>query len=166
MSWLPSILFFFFGAVAVGGALLAILRRDLVVNAMALVAMMLGLAGLFLLLDAAFLALVQVVVYAGAVMVLFLFTVMLMGQDARPRSRRRPGAVIGAAVLGLGFAAEGVLLLSRPVLPAAAGGTVTGGAAAVARLLFHDYLLPFELTALIILVAVVGVVALNGRARS
>jgi len=161
MNLLYPILFWFFAAVAIGSAVVAVVRRDLVANAMALVAMVLSLAGLFLLLDSPFLAMVQVVVYAGAVMVLFVFVVMLMGYRAVPLPRKF-GAVIGAHLLIIAFTIEAILMLHRPIdLPFMphAGSNARG----VVRLLFQDYLLPFELTALIILVAVVGVLVISDR---
>lgn len=165
-NWLPELSFYIFGAVALGGALLAILRRDLVVNALGLVATILGLAGLFLLLEAPFLAMVQAVVYAGAVMVLFLFVVMLMNQRIAKPERRSAGPFLAALLLFVGFAGLGLLLLRSPLpLPPPPDGQPTG-AAGVVIYLFREYLPVVELTALVIVAAVAGVVALAERDRA
>jgi NADH-quinone oxidoreductase subunit J len=160
---LQDILFWLFSiAMLVSGALV-ITRHNPVNSAMFLIQVFLCMAGLFLLLEAFFLAIIQVLVYAGAVMVLGLFVIMLLNLEpvkgkAFPRAAAA-GAMVLLAALGAGF----FMVLNRPiVLPVAdPTATITGGLRDVLKPLFSDYLLPFELTALIVLVAMIGVVILS-----
>jgi len=134
-----------------------------VTSAMFLVLTIVALAGLFVLLHAFFLAAVQVLVYAGAVMVLFLFVIMLLNLKAEERRRLRALAVAG------GMLSAGAILVlflrSLALTPAGAGetGGLDGGTAPLGRLLYTQYLLPFEIVSLILLVAMVGVVLLSKK---
>lgn len=159
-------LFYLFAAVTLGSAALVVANpfsRNPVTSAMFLVLALGGMAGLFVLLQAYFVAAVQLLVYAGAVMVLFLFVIMLL--DLKAEAQRRPNWVrLGAgslAVAGLTW------LLLRAVLTTdlgrASAGTVEGDPGPVGRLLFSQHLLPFELVAVLILVATVGVVVLSKK---
>jgi NADH-quinone oxidoreductase subunit J len=160
------------GAICLGGALGVVLFRNPVHNALSLVATLFGVAVLFIAQEAYFLAAIQVIVYAGAIVVLFLFVIMLLGVDRTEALERDPipgqrvlGVVAGAAVLGLSL----VVLL-------AAGDRVTGRAPAGAalddaladidrlgRVLFTDYVFAFEITAVLLTVAVIGAVVLARR---
>ncbi|HVM47160.1 MAG TPA: NADH-quinone oxidoreductase subunit J [Candidatus Acidoferrum sp.] len=137
--------------------------RSPVTSAMFLVLAIISLAGLFVLLHAYFLAAVQVLVYAGAVMVLFLFVIMLL--DLRVEERRR--IKILAAVGGLASAGIilGIFLHHLLVAPLGEGETpsVAGGTYALGRILFTQYVLPFEIVSVLLLVAMVGVVLLSKR---
>jgi len=137
--------------------------RNPVTSAMFLVLTIVSLAGLFVLLHAFFLAAVQVLVYAGAVMVLFLFVIMLLDLKAEERRRMKLLAVVGGlisagAILGIFLRS----LLNAP-LGAAESPSLEGGTAALGRLLFTQYLLPFEVVSMLLLVAIVGVVLLSKK---
>jgi NADH-quinone oxidoreductase subunit J len=161
---LQVILFWFFSiAMLVSGALV-ITRHNAVNSAMFLIQLFLCTAGLFLLLEAFFLAMVQVLVYAGAVMVLFLFVIMLLDVDPAQEKTFPRIAVSGATALAVVLGLEFFILLRRPIpLPDAGTAELKGGLREVLRPLFTDYLLPFELTALIALVAMIGVIVLSKR---
>jgi NADH-quinone oxidoreductase subunit J len=137
--------------------------RSPVTSAMFLVLTIIALAGLFVLLHAYFLAAVQVLVYAGAVMVLFLFVIMFL--DLRSEERRK--IKILAAIGGLGSSAAILLLFLYHLLHApievADSPSVEGGTLALGKLLFTQYVLPFELVSVLLLVAMVGVVLLSKK---
>ena len=172
-----AVLFFMFGALALVGALGVVLSRNPVHSALWLVATLVSVAVLFLIQDAELLAAVQVIVYAGAIVVLFLFVIMLLGVDRRETlsetlSFQRPIAV----ALGLIIFAEILLLAGHtwatgaktasgvPIDGSAPGGGELGNnIQRVARVLFTDFLWPFQLTALLLVIAVVGSVALAKR---
>ena len=164
---LPDILFYVFAALTLLCGLLVVANpfsRNPVTSAMFLVLTIISMAGLFVLLHAFFLAAVQVLVYAGAVMVLFLFVIMLL--DLKEEERRKVGKlglIAGLAAVG---AIVGIfvrsLLATQPGrdLPAP---TVEGGVIPLGRLLFTNYLLPFEIVSLLLLVAMVGVILLSKK---
>ncbi len=150
-----------------GGAML--LTRNAVHSALFLLMNIGAIAVLFLLLQSPFLFTIQLTVYAGAVMVLFLFVVMLLGaeqvEDTPDRiAWSRPLALLlGLALMGVAAVVAGRnLTASTPDIAQSPG---FGEPAELGRLLFTDYLLPFEITGVILLVAVVGVVVLNQRGR-
>jgi NADH-quinone oxidoreductase subunit J len=167
-----SFLFYAFSALAIGSALLCITRRSPVAAALWLVSTLFHLAALFVMLDAHFIAAVQVLVYAGAVMVLFLFVIMLLNLGRLgPSDVKGPAGKIIALVGGLVMLAE-LLVLREVALPAHLAlpeGTLArtleaeGAVQAVARPLFEAYLLPFEITSVMLLAAVVGAVVLAKR---
>jgi NADH-quinone oxidoreductase subunit J len=158
--------FYLFGLLSVAGSLLFVTRRSPVAAAMWLVNVMFCLSAMFVMLDAQFIGAIQVLVYAGAIMVVFLFVVMLLnlGQAPELTDLRGRGTRIAAGAVGLAMLAE-VLVLARTKLPDAlplppADANVV---APIARLLFHEYLLPFELTSVLLLAAIVGAVVLAKR---
>jgi len=137
--------------------------RNPVTSAMFLVLTIASLAGLFVLLHAFFLAAVQVLVYAGAVMVLFLFVIMLLDLKAEERRKVKKfgvaaGLVCVSAILGILLASIARAPVDVQENPSLEGGTVLLGS-----LLFRQYLLPFEIVSLLLLVAVVGVVLLSKK---
>ena len=163
--------FLLFVVMASAGAVMMVASRNPVASLMFLVLTLFALAGLFVLLDAHFLAAVQVIVYAGAIMVLFLFVIMLLnlghdsGADLRGLAGRATGLVLGAGV----FAAAGTALRAgewigagTPGVEAAAPDT-RGAVQVIADPLFRDYMVPFEVTSLLLLVAVVGAIVLARR---
>ena len=165
------ILFYLFAAVAVSASLLVIAQRNPIYSVLLLIASFGALSGLYVLLDAPFIALIQIIIYAGAIMVLFLFVVMLLNApreeteyDERTHPLLRGGPMRLGAVLAVTFAIELVWALTR-------GGGESGrfpGAAvssvgALGRVLFTDYAFPFEVTSVLILVAMVGAVVLARR---
>ena len=138
--------------------------RNPVTSAMFLVMTIVCMAGLFVLLHAFFLAAVQILVYAGAVIVLFLFVIMLL--DLKEEERRK----IKLVTAGLGTVSVGaiVFLIVRSVHQAGfsaltPGAQVEGATASLGKLLFTDYVLPFEIVSLLLLVAMVGVVLLSKK---
>ena len=141
-------------------ALLVILSRNPVTSAMFLILVFFFMAGLFVLLEAFFLAVIQVLVYAGAVMVLFLFVMMLLDIRPSPRSPRNTPAVIAGFLLGAIFLLEFWSILSHSNLPAVPKANLDAGIHSIGKLLFKDYLFPFEITSLLLLAALVGVVLL------
>lgn len=137
--------------------------RNPVTSAMFLVLTMAALAGLFVTLHAFFIAAVQILVYAGAVMVLFLFVVMLL--DIKEEERRRFNAFgIGAGILavgGIGAILVKTIWFSGVGQGRAAGAT--GDTVSLGKLLFSNYLLPFEIVSVLLLVAMVGVILLSKK---
>jgi NADH-quinone oxidoreductase subunit J len=159
-------LFYFFAASTLICALMVIANpfsRNPVTSAMFLVLTIASLAGLFVLLHAFFLAAVQVLVYAGAVMVLFLFVIMLLDLKAEERRKVKKfsigaGLVCVSAILGILLATISRTQIDVQEHPLLEGGTVPLGS-----LLFKQYLLPFEIVSLLLLVAMVGVVLLSKK---
>lgn len=159
------ILFIILAVIAVVTAVSMLLGKNAVYSALFLVLNFVTVAVLYLLLNAAFIALVQVTVYAGAIMVLFLFVIMLLGAeqgaaDARTLPWQLPVALISAAVLiaELGF----VLLVKHPDLSNLLGAVSEGFGSprAVGELLFNRYLIPFEVTSILLLVAMIGAIVI------
>ncbi len=138
--------------------------RNPVTSAMFLVLTIGSLAGLFVLLQAFFLAAVQVLIYAGAVMVLFLFVIMLLDLRAEERRRVKVAGVVCALIsVGATLAIFLSALTEETPLPAAASPTLQGGTLQLGQLLFQQYLLPFEIVSVLLLVAMVGVVLLSKK---
>ena len=167
MSLLYQFHFYLFGLIAVASALLFVTRKSPVAAAMWLVNTMFALAGLYVMLDAQFVGAIQVLVYAGAIMVVFLFVVMLLNLgegDAISDVRGRWGR-IAAGGAGLALLAQLLVLTRGNATPAVApdpAGT-ENVVAPVAQVLFTDHLLAFEVTSVLLLVAVVGAVVLAKR---
>ena len=159
-----DILFWFFSIAMLVCGLLVIGSRNPVASALFLVMLFVFLAGLFVLLEAFFIAAIQVLVYAGAIMVLFLFVIMLLDIKASERRKFRALGVIGGIAVAVAFVWELKIVLAQPVKPLAGGGDeLSGGLEQVVRPLFANYMLLFEVTALLLLVAMIGVVLLSKR---
>jgi NADH-quinone oxidoreductase subunit J len=168
-----AVLFFAFGALALIGALGVVLSRNPVHSALWLVATLVSVAVLFLIQDAELLMAVQVIVYAGAIVVLFLFVIMLLGVDRKESlTETLPFQRPLAAALGLLVFAEVLLLAGHTWatgaktasgVPIQGGGDLGTNVQRVARVLFTDFLWPFQLTAILLVIAVVGSVALAKR---
>ena len=159
-------LFYVFAASTLICALMVIgnpFSRNPVTSAMFLVLTIASLAGLFVLLHAFFLAAVQVLVYAGAVMVLFLFVIMLLDLKAEERRKVKKFG-IGAGLVCVG-AILGILLasISHTQIDVSDNPLLEGGTVPLGGLLFKQYLLPFEIVSLLLLVAMVGVVLLSKK---
>ena len=164
--------FWIFGVIAMGSALLCITRKNPVASALWLVVTLFALAALFVLLDAQFIAVLQVLVYAGAIMVLFLFVIMLLNLGRPGPSDIKGPLGLGVAVL-LGAALLFLLQpMTRTTLPSAITlppGSVLalqqqqGIVGAVANPLFGAYLIPFEIASVLLLAAIVGAVVLAKR---
>jgi NADH-quinone oxidoreductase subunit J len=161
-------LFFPLAALLVLSALGVVLNRHPVRSALSLVATLFLLAVFFIFLDAAFVAALQVIVYAGAIMVVFLFVIMLLNLEGEPQ--RQPRGWLLATVLAASLFALGVIYLLKQsgALPPGAGMAAAvpagfGSIEAVGLRLFTYYLLPFEITGLLMLGAVIGAVVLAKR---
>ena len=167
-----QVMFWVFAVVAIGAALMCITRRSAVASALWLVTTLFSLAGLFVLLDAQFIAALQVLVYAGAIMVLFLFVIMLLnlGRQQATDMRGWAGRLV-AAVLGLLLVTElwvlaRVPLLAQIQLPAGTLRRVAethGVVSVISAPLFRTYLVPFEVTSILLLAAIIGAVVLAKR---
>ncbi len=157
------ILFLVFALLAVGGAVSLIAQRHPIHSALSLIVVMVALAALYLLLGAEFVAAVQVIVYAGAIMVLFVFVIMLLNAGAEERtslSRMARYAGVPLAVLftlGLAWRVAQATAgdVARPVDP----NTTRN----LSMMLFREFVLPFELTSVLILIAILGAVVLAKR---
>ena len=164
---MESIAFYVFAALSVAGSLLVVSRKNPVSSALALVLTLFSTAVLFILLLAQFIAVIQVLVYAGAIMVLFLFTVMFLNlreESLRFDARNVPikmGVLVLILIVSGYFATMGFkkVVSGAPLLHPETFGTVQG----VGEVLFRDYLLPFELTSILIIVAILGVVTIAKR---
>ena len=153
-----QILFFAFAALAVGSAINVLAQKHVLYSSLSLIVMLTAVSALFILLQADFLAVINVIVYAGAIMVLFVFVIMLLNlpvdEDGVDRLRWLKFAgiplgvfllsLIGATVWNVGVAANGTQMPGTPE--------------AIGQSLFTDYVLPFELTSLLILIALMGAV--------
>ncbi len=165
---MADLLFYFFAFLTLTFGFLVVLNpfsRNPVTSAMFLVLTIASLAGLFVLLHAFFLAAVQVLVYAGAVMVLFLFVIMLLDLKAEEREKVKgfslvAGLIAAGAILGIFLFS---LLPQNSPLNSAQPPQLEGSTIELGRLLFTDYLLPFEIVSVLLLVAMVGVVLLSKR---
>jgi NADH-quinone oxidoreductase subunit J len=163
-------LFYFFGALAVIASLLVIAQRNPVYSVLLLIASFGALSGLYILLDAPFAAAIQIIVYAGAIMVLFLFVVMLLNApheetdyDERTHPMLRPGPMRFGAVLAVALIAELAWALARSAPPSTFSTAPVTSVTAIGRSLFTDYAFQFEVTSVLILVAMVGAVLMARR---
>lgn len=166
----PLILFFFCGGLAVLGAILLIVAREPIHSALSLILVMVSLAILYLLLGAEFIAAVQIIVYAGAVMVLFVFVIMLLNAGVEQRTNWSKMAKYAGMPLGIFLLLE----ITRWIWRSTAGAQPANGATAVpsafsthdlAMALFRQYLFPFEATSILILIAILGALVLAKRSE-
>ena len=168
------LLFYALAAIAVGASLLVIAQRNPIYSVLLLIASFGALSGLYVTLDAPFVAVIQIVVYAGAIMVLFLFVVMLLNApqeqtdaDERLAVLVRSGAMRFGALLAVMLLAELAWALSTTTGASVGfGSDATSAVAAIGRSLFTDYAFAFEVTSVLILVAMVGAVLLARRERA
>jgi len=160
---METVLFILFGAIAVCGAIMVVTRKHPMASALYLILTLFAVAALFVLRQAHFLAVVQVIVYAGAVVVLFVFVIMLINvpEDRLPVERATTMRVLGVLAAGF-FILESAVLARRYSMPTGPAGEV-GTVEAVGRALFTDYLLAFEITSVLLLAAVIGAIALAKR---
>jgi NADH-quinone oxidoreductase subunit J len=157
-------LFSLFAIIAVVAAVNVVVQTHPISSALSLIAVMGSLAVLYLLLGAEFLAMAQIIVYAGAIMVLFIITIMLLnaGEEERTQGSRVaillgiPGVLIGSLLVGW-------TVLFHSNTRSVPMGALKGDPHDIAQLLFHDFLLPFEVTSVLILIAIMGAVVLASR---
>jgi NADH-quinone oxidoreductase subunit J len=165
---LDTVLFYIFAVMVLLGGILTITRRNAVHSAISLIVSLLGVAGLYLLQQAEFLFAVQIVLYVGGIMLLFLFVIMLVNLDqaAKERQFNRQWLVALAAVAAVGAEFGYFLYRGRDafhIAEGAAAGAVAsalGNTEQIGDSLFSEYLLPFEIASLLLLVAVVGSVVM------
>jgi NADH-quinone oxidoreductase subunit J len=172
-------LFIIIGGITLASSLCVVFQRNTLYSALFLILTFLSMAGLYLLLRAEFIAIIQVIVYAGAIMVLFLFVIMLLNLDKEKREGTTSHGVqkfLGAAIVIIvipliGMGVSTALLYGGPQLgqkgtftPQVAAGI--SNTKAVASLLFTDYILPFEITSILLLAAMIGVVYLTRRDKN
>jgi NADH-quinone oxidoreductase subunit J len=168
--------FYLFGLIAIASAITFVTRKSPVAAALWLVNTMFCLAALFVMLEAHFLGVIQVLVYAGAIMVVFLFVVMLLnlGQPSEIADVRGKWGRLAAGLLGLALLAQVMALtgkrLPEPFTPGGGYDPVAvrelGVVGSVAQPLFNEYLLGFELTSILLLVAIVGAVVIGRRRQT
>jgi NADH-quinone oxidoreductase subunit J len=158
-----TILFYLFALLVLGGGIMTITRKSAMYSAMSLIVSLFGVAGLYLLQQAEFLFAVQIVLYVGGIMVLFLFVIMLVNLDeaAKERQFNRGWWLAIACVLGIGaevmyFLHKGAGSFQVAVQKTADTAVSPGNTERLADVLFSQYLLPFELASVLLLVAVVG----------
>ena len=168
-----QIVFWVFAPISVGSAIAMLLQRNAVHAALFLVVNFFTIAVFYLVLGASFLFAVQIIVYAGAIMVLFLFVIMLLGVDREESLLERlKGQRVMAVALGVGIAVE-LIVAIRAGIGFATKGPANfdesvnrgGNAAALARVLFRNYFFPFEATSVLLIVAAIAVVVLASRQR-
>jgi NADH-quinone oxidoreductase subunit J len=161
-----QVLFIVFGLICVAGAINLLVQRHPISSALSLVVVMASLALIYLLLGAEFVAAIQVIVYAGAIMVLFVFVIMLLNAGAEERTRGSnmalvvgvPGVIILAGTVAWLLVTDSTHLGGVNIGPSDFGETH-----AIARLLFKNFLLPFEITSVLILIAIMGAVVLGKK---
>jgi NADH-quinone oxidoreductase subunit J len=168
---LPFILFSLFALVAVAAAIMLIIAREPIHSALCLILVMVSLAALYLLLGAEFISAVQVIVYAGAIMVLFVFVIMLLNAGIEERTNYSQMAKYA----GLPLAIFLLFALAHWMANSAIGATVANGAGApnqaafstrdISSMLFQKYLFPFEATSILILIAILGALVLAKRSE-
>jgi NADH-quinone oxidoreductase subunit J len=153
--------FYLFAVLAVGSALIFVTRRQPVAAALWLINVMFSLSGLYVMLDAPFVGVIQVLVYAGAIMVVFVFVVMLLNLGENPAGDQRGGgARFGAMAMTLVLLANLLVIQRDPAPRVALAPEAPNAVFSVAQSLFTDYLVAFELTSVVLLVAVIGAVLL------
>src|SRR5690349_20249653 len=156
-------IFLVLAAIAVAGAMNVILQRHPIHSAISLIAVMIALAGLFLLLGSEFIAAIQIIVYAGAIMVLFVFVIMLLNARTEERtnmSRMARYAGVPLAIFLLIELAYQIGAATLSMTPQPAADNMTRG---LSMLLFQDFVFPFELTSILILIAILGALVLAQR---
>lgn len=165
---LELVLFFTLAIIAIATAIGMLISRSTVYAALHLVINFVTVAIFYLLLDAPFIALSQIAVYAGAIMVLFLFVIMLLGIDNIAGELEWKN-MIWPVIMAIILLVEGVFLVLQRVgqnVYVGAAGTELSNPSLMAKVLFTDYLLPFEVTAVLLLVAMIGAIVLNKREKS
>jgi NADH-quinone oxidoreductase subunit J len=155
------IIFLVFGALCVAGAVNLLVQRHPINSALSLVVVMGSLAVEYLLLGAEFVAAVQVIVYAGAIMVLFVFVIMLLNAGEEERSKgSRVALMFGVPGMLIGSVVTGWVLIEHTGSHTLSAGSLPGAPRIIGWLLFHNFLLPFEVTSILVLIAIMGAVVL------
>jgi NADH-quinone oxidoreductase subunit J len=164
---MQQIVFYILALLAIVFSVATITTRNAMFSVLSLVATFFALAGFYLMLNAEFVAFVHIIVYAGAIMVLFLFVVMMLNLNQSPVSIPRPllarlAAVVAGGIFGLTLVAA----LSQTSLPTSTESTAlaeVGSVRTLGKMLFNEFLLPFELTSILFIATMVGVVVLTKK---
>jgi NADH-quinone oxidoreductase subunit J len=164
----PLLVFFVLAIMAVAGAISLILQRHPIHSALSLIVVMVALAGLYLLMGAEFVAAVQIIVYGGAIMVLFVFVIMLLNAGVEERTNFSKLATYAGIPLGLTLlvAIAGAIVGGQNGVQASAQTSTVAPTKQIAGLLFQDFVYPFELTSFLILVAILGAIVLAQREKA
>ena len=157
------VIFLILAAIAVAGAVNVILQRHPIHSAISLIVVMISLAGLFLLLEAEFIAAVQIIVYAGAIMVLFVFVIMLLNAGVEERTNMSRMARYAGVPLAIFLLIELAYQIGAATLPMQSQPAAEGATRGLSMLLFQDFVFPFELTSILILIAILGALVLAQR---
>ncbi len=159
-------LFLLFAVIAVAGALNLLIQRHPISSALSLIVVMGALAVEYMLLGAEFVSIIQIIIYAGAIMVLFVFVIMLLnaGEEERIARGSRVAIAIGVPAMVVGGVLIAIALAyNNPAATPVVAGALPGHPKEIGRLLFRDFLLPFEVTSVLILIAIMGAVVLARR---
>jgi NADH-quinone oxidoreductase subunit J len=161
---MASVIFSVLSLLCVGSVVAMIISRNQAHNALFLVLAFASLGGVFGLLDAPFVAVVQVIIYAGAIMVLFIFAIMMINlREGLPPERKKAVRILAVALGGV-LLVELILVARKALVPGSAGGPAGAGEpSGIGHLLFTDYLFPFEITSLLLVAALVGAMALSSK---
>lgn len=167
---MEALLFYSFAAVMVISSLMVILRKNPIHSALFLIVTFFCLGGVFLLLKAEFIAAIQIIVYAGAIMVLFLFVIMLLNVErevASPSGHRMQK--LWALILSVAIGFSLISVMTATVFTGEKGAltpeavSTAGNSETIGRLLFTDFLLPFEITSILLLAAIIGAVIMSKK---
>lgn len=161
------LIFFVLAGLAVLGALSLVLQKHPIHSALSLIVVMVCLAGLYLLLGAEFVAAVQIIVYGGAIMVLFIFVIMLLNAGEEERTDFSKIAKFAGLPLALALTASIAAAIVKPAaaIPNAQQAVIPGATAQISTMLFKEFVYPFELTSFLILVAIMGALVLAQREK-
>jgi NADH-quinone oxidoreductase subunit J len=164
----PLVVFFVLAALAVIGAVSLILQKHPIHSALSLIVVMVALAGLYLLMGAEFVAAVQIIVYGGAIMVLFVFVIMLLNAGVEEHTSLSKMAGVPGLLLAVALAAFLAATIAHPG-PGKGATALAGGLSStrgISEMVFKDFVYPFELTSFLILVAILGATVLAQREKS
>lgn len=164
---MEKVLFIIFAVIAIASALNILVQRSPLYGALSLIATLASLSAIYLTLHAQFLAAIQIVVYAGAIMVLFVFVIMLLNEPKdQPQIEKQKWLrylaipFAGLLMAEMFYVIRSVRPMTLPVIVADDAGPAVGTVSSIGKALFTDYLLPFEVTSVLILMAVVGAMVL------
>ena len=158
---MDAVLFLIFAAIAVVCALNLVIQTHPIASALSLIGVMASLAAIYLQLGGEFIAAAQLVVYAGAIMVLFVFVIMLLNAgEEQPTKGSRVAMLFGIPGMLVGSVIVGWVLIERTSGQTLSAGALPGAPRTIGWLLFHNFLLPFEVTSILVLIAIMGAVVL------
>lgn len=158
MSTLETVLFFVFAILGIAGGIGLILNRNPVYSALSLILNFFSIAGLYLSMQAEFLAVIQILVYAGAIMVLFLFVIMLLNLSDEPKPEKFEFARGAAFILGIGFVVMMLLIFKQIPTEVPAETFSFGKVEDIGMALMTDYLFPFEMISIVLIAALIGAI--------